>query len=112
MGYNGSNRGRSNRGYKGFSKSSMKKGNSLLFGRNGLVSGLFDIGSGMVNDVLDSTMQTTESIKNTKSNDTAWKCIIIFIVLILIVIFVLVMVYAQWLILLFGALAFGAFLRR
>lgn len=112
MGYNGSNRGRSNRGYKGFSKSSMRKGNSLLFGRNGLVSGLFDIGSGIANDVLDSATQTAESIKNTNSKDTVGKGIIIFIVLILIVIFVLVMVYAQWLILLFGALAFGAFLRR
>lgn len=109
MGYNGSNRR-----FRGsmIPKSSTRRGNSLLFGRNGLVSGLFEIGSGIANDVLDSTTQTTESIENTKSYNTVGNGIMIFIVLILIVIFVLVMVYAKWLILLFGALAFGAFLKR
>lgn len=49
MGYNGSNRKGYDVRYRGFSKSSMRFGNSLLFGRRGLISGSLSVlGAGLL----------------------------------------------------------------
>ena len=51
MGYNGSNRKGYDRRYRGLSKSSMRRGNSILFGRNGLLTVLLDILFSVIKDI-------------------------------------------------------------
>lgn len=64
MGYNGSNRKGYDRGYSGFSKSSMRSGNSMLFGKRGIVTGLFDIGSSVTKGIATNTPTHTYTTSN------------------------------------------------
>ena len=84
MGYNGSNRRfRSSM----ISKSSTRKGNSLLFGRKGIATGLFDIGGAIVKDVANSSVESkTLASDNPDSDNGTFKgCAIITIVVLAII---------------------------
>ena len=48
------------------SKSSTRKGSSLLFGRKGIVTGLFKIGGAIVKDVTNSSYQSSASTASGK----------------------------------------------
>lgn len=60
MGYNGSNRKGYDVRYRGFSKSSMRFGNSLLFGRRGLISGSLSVlGAGLLTPTRSSSRRVS-----------------------------------------------------
>ena len=74
MGYNGSNRKGYDRRYRGLSKSSMRSGNSMLFGKKGIVTGLFDVGSSIAKDVTnyDPPIESNVTANTEGNSNTAF----------------------------------------
>lgn len=79
MGYNGNNR-KLNRGYKGFSKSSIRRGNSILFGRRGVLSGILNMGGALLNDTANSSIGINSvPTTNGSDSDKFIGCLVLFI---------------------------------
>lgn len=111
MGYNGRNRKGYDRRYRGLSKSSMRSSNSILFGKKGIVTGLFDIGDSVVKDLSDTTHQSDTSIKREPSVNSNFSIGVILLIITSIVLLILIVIYVPWLLFIIGLLLFGAALR-
>lgn len=108
MGYNGSNR----RGAKSsmFKKSSYKSGSNMLFGKKGIFTGMFDVGSAITKDVIKEIPK--ENIKEEKliSDNDSSENKVIYIILIIII--SCVFIFFPLLGTIITLLLFGAFLKK
>lgn len=111
MGYNGSNR----RGAKAsmWRKSSSRIGSNILFGKRGVVTGLFDIGSSIAKDTISEVSQNNKKRpQKAIQNDVSINILVVILLTVVLILMIIAIIHVPLLAIIIGVLLLGAFLRK